>query len=244
MKLNSCFFLASLVLVAACGGNSGSSGPDFFSDEGKRELVAQYRNSEDPDAKTPVVRSKALYAKYANVFKTACLANINDLTAAPAIFANSGMRPVAVAQYKPSIAGYFDNTPANLSTMGKVYAELSVSMKRADGKIPYITGFSGSSSTSKAVFTDGTAVAEVNIGKSINNTCSVRVKTPDDDPLVAQLGRVVNETGLASGPPRNTGILGLGYMIESKPKVLISIGRGRRSDQSPTYLNAVIFNRR
>ncbi len=241
MTIKAIYATAVFTALCACG---DPNEPDFFTDEGKAELVAQFRAAEDPDRETPVVRSNAQYERYLNLFRDACLVNVPDLAQSKVAFQNAGLRSVPTAQYTPSISGYFAPTPANMATMSDIYAELSLSMQREDGMVPYILGFSGTSGATVSTYTNGVAVAEVSVGRAINDGCSVRIKSPSDTPLLTQLQRVVNETGLATGAPQNTGILGTGYILGTSPQTFIHLSREARSDQSPTRITVTIFNKR
>lgn len=241
-----CSLGAFVLTLAACGGSPSGDKPDFFTEAGRAELAQAYLDAEDPDKGTPVVTSRAKMTRYADLFQSACLAGSLSVAQAQAAFRAAGMRPMAVARFSPSVFGWIDESAASFGQMGPALQGLSRAMRRDDGKVPYLTGFTSSSregNTAK-VFTDGIAVGEVNVSRSVNDICSVRIKTRDDEPLLAELERVVRGAGYDVGRPADTGLFGRGYVLSRSPQTMAVIGRTRRSDQSPTSMSLVVFNKR
>ncbi|PHO04372.1 hypothetical protein CSC82_06820 [Rhodobacteraceae bacterium 4F10] len=233
--------MGAALVLSGCMSDAGK--PDYFSPEGKQALADAYLNAENPDKSTPVVRSGSTLNKYANLFQEACLKTLPSFGGASEVFQKAGMRQVVVANHVPSIVGYMDNTEANRAQMSEQYADLAVKLKRPNGEIPLITGFD-TVAEGRKVFTDGVAVAEVSVARNINDGCSVRIKTSDDNVMLKELQRVVNETGLATGAPANTGLFGMGYVLNKKPQTMLTVGRGHRSSHSPTRYSALVLNKR
>lgn len=244
------FLPVIFLTLASCQSTvSDSSQKSLRGEELVQYKLDNYLNSVDPDKGTPVVSSQAQIAKYVSLFANTCLKTLPDFASVSQAFAASGLQPVMVARYEPIIQGYTapgsefaQRFMQNMSPTLRSYAETH---KNADGKIPIITDFWDKAAGGMAeTYFDGVAVAEISKGPKTNDICSVRIKTRDDDRILAELEKVVNRMGLASGTPSRGGLLGAGYVIGRDKRTHITVGRQKRSNQSPTYISAIIFNKR
>jgi len=106
-----------------------------------------------------------------------------------------------------------------------------------------VSGSDASTGNRGSAYTDGTAYASLVVSSRSNNVCSVAVKTNDDDPLVADLKRVVAASQFASGRFSAGGLFGASFVVQrgSKPGHIIAVGRQQRSAQSPTSFSLIDF---
>ncbi len=246
--------LLSLALIAGC---IEVTGPDGTTDAGpprdSNGKTAQEREAqvaeflagpvEAPERSLPVVRSQASYQKYLNLFRDVCLRRVPSFSGSREALLAAGFRQVPTNTLEPDILGDTRTSSEAFKGMHPEYQKAALKLRNADGSVPYIRGFyrTGSSLTNK--YTNGIIVATVSTERRAqNNVCAISIKAPDDSPLLRELGRVANETGLASGPPTDTGFLGAGYMVPKSPAnggkpLVILLGRSSRSEQAHTYIH-------
>ena len=235
--------LALALPLAGCMGPSDG----LSYEDGQRAKIQAYAaakgQSVDPDRGTPVVSARGTIARYASIFRDGCLRTMPSFAGASEAFIAAGLRPVPQQRYQLRTNGYLPPDSQFIQGMSPPYREYALANPNAKGQVLWIIDvIDTQGKTATQTFTDGVVVAEITMGRSVNDICSVRLKTRDDDPLMAELQRVVNETGLASGPPRDTGLFGAGYTLDKK--TFVTLGRQRRSSQSPTRLSAMVLNKR
>lgn len=212
----------------------------FFSSEGRKIVADEILTTTNFYIDTPLVTSNEEIDRYADVFSKACLRE--KLSESAELFLSLGMESVPVGRFKPSYHGYFDplETPELYEQITPEYRPVADAMKRTDGLIPLIRGVSVlRDEDNNAKFTDGIAIAEIQFGSEINDVCSLRIKTPDDLPLIEAFERAVMNSGRDLGKPKDNGIIGFGYLINTPQKEAILLGR--ESLSSPTNLTYILF---
>lgn len=213
----------------------------FYSSEGRTIIAEELLNAPKLNLDTPLVSSYEETSKYADIFSKACLRN--KLTKSAESFLSLGMESIPLGRFRPSYQYYFDpvKQPELYENILPEYRPVADSMIRKDGFIPGISGVSViREEDNNATFTDGIAIAEIQYGSEINNVCTLRIRAPDDSPLIEAFERVVKDSGRELGKPGNIGILGFGYLINTPQREAILLGRD--SLNSPTTLTYILLS--
>ncbi len=227
------------VLIFCSGCAIEALGEDLweYTPQIRTERVKQFMAT-STETELPYVIEKSELVKYANLFKDACLTG--PMSEAVDYLQSNRFEIKTTGRYKIKNFGYTDYK-TNPKLFEKVvppeYRSLAISMAAADGTVPVIESIFIPYNAPKE-YTDGKAVASVSIGPKINNQCSLSVRVPDDEPLIEELERIVEESGRNLGAPKDTGFFGIGYVVGLPPTEIIALGR--QNKPGPTSLIYIV----
>lgn len=112
-------------------------------------------------------------------------------------------------------------------------------MKKLQGAVSKTAALEGA-------YSDGVAFAALSVGHDGRGECKVSFKTPDDDPVVKELRRVVSSSRYSSAKYSRSGLFGAGYAVDlGKTAVkIITVFRQQRSIHSPTSFMVIDAGKR
>lgn len=239
--------LTSLVLAAAAAVLAACANPEaeaYF--DGIRQfealptaqqqaLVNQYA-AERTRVSLPLVSSSSELAGLADIFGDACVSGLADRERFGTVAAANGFRAKAGSALQVPLAGYLTSpTPPDPTIEQAITPYAREKLRRADGAIPYFTGKIGLAAASPNDASLSNGRAELAWGRGSSTVCTLSLRLASDDQALRELQRVVTARGIASGPPRGTGLFGEGYAIDRKTFVVL----GRRSLTEPTKFSVM-----
>lgn len=230
----------SVLLLAGCGNpraEAAFEGQDRFEElpiSQQKQLIDQYARNRGNVA-LPTVSSRSELAGLVDVFAQACIDGKADKARFQSVAAANGFRPSANTELNIRIGGYTKEKSFFGPTDQEITDYAMEKLKDDRGRYPVFDtkiGFKPSGSNA-ANLSNGRATLAWN--KATNTTCTLTVKLPSDDAALAELQRVVNQRGIASGAPANTGLFGTGYILDSKTFITL----GRQGMTAPTALTVL-----